>query len=92
MQHITLTVERDKKRERKTEGGGERGSISWEERTTNKQWGGNIINRSSETIKQSKYEKCQAQVHEPMQEWIVTSVYEDKQVWARDRALVDANE
>lgn len=67
------------------------GRISWEERTTNKQWGGNIINRSTETIRQCKYEKCQAKVHEPLQEWTlspsfctrVTSVYEDK----RERAL-----
>lgn len=51
--------------------------------------GENIINRSTESIKQCKYEKCQAQVHELLQEWTllctqVTSVYEDKQ----ERALV----
>lgn len=45
--------------------------------------GRNIINTSTETIKQCKYEICQNEVHEPAQEWnLPTSDDEDK----RDRA------
>lgn len=50
--------------------------------------GGNIINTSTETIKQCKYEKCQDRVHEPAQEWnLPTSDDEDKRQRAGDAAL-----
>lgn len=50
--------------------------------------GGNIINTSTETIKQCKYEKCQDRVHEPAQEWnLPTSDDEDKRQQAGDAAL-----
>lgn len=50
--------------------------------------GRNIINTSTETIKQSKYEICQDKVHEPAQEWnLPTSDDEDKRERAWDAAL-----
>lgn len=67
MQSIALTEERDKKRGQEREGRRRRALVEKKELQTNSE-GENIINRSTETIKQCKYEKCQAQVHEPLQE------------------------
>lgn len=58
---------RDKKRGQEREGRWRRALVEKKELQTNSE-GKNIINRSTETIKQCKYEKCQAQVNEPVQE------------------------
>lgn len=67
MQDIALTGEGDKKRRAREGGSWRRALVEKKELQTNSE-GENIINRSTETIKQCKYEKCQAQVHELLQE------------------------
>lgn len=58
-----LTEEGDKR-----EGGRRRRALVEKKEPQTNSVGENIINTSTETIKQCKYEKCQAGVHEPSQE------------------------